>query len=311
MNLKSSKIYIAGHNGMVGSSLYRVLNDKGYKNLIGVSSKKLDLTNQSDVIDFFNKEKPDIVINAAGKVGGIKANINNPYQFLLKNLQIQNNLVECSLLNNIEKFIFIGSSSIYPRNCKQPMKEEYLLTGALEPTNEFYSIAKISGIKLCQSVRKEFKKNYFTLLPSNLYGINDSFDKEHSHVIQAMILKFHDAKIKNHKNVILWGSGSPKREFTFVDDFSESVIFAIENKLEEDFYNIGNGNEISIMDLANTIKNIIGYEGKIIWDKSKPDGISRKLMDSSKFESYGWKSKTNLQVGVSKTYEWILKNKYS
>ena len=311
MNLKSSKIYIAGHNGMVGSSLYRVLNDKGYKNLIGVSSKKLDLTNQSDVIDFFNKEKPDIVINAAGRVGGIKANINNPYQFLLKNLQIQNNLVECSLLNNIEKFIFIGSSSIYPRNCKQPMKEKYLLTGALEPTNEFYSIAKISGIKLCQSVRKEFKKNYFTLLPSNLYGINDSFNKEHSHVIQAMILKFHDAKINNNKNVILWGSGSPKREFTFVDDFSESIIFAIENKLEEDFYNVGNGNEISIMDLANTIKNIIGYEGKIIWDKSKPDGISRKLMDSSKFESYGWKSKTNLHVGVSKTYEWILKNKYN
>ncbi len=311
MNLKSSKIYIAGHNGMVGSSLYRVLNDKGYKNLIGVSSKKLDLTNQSDVIDFFNKEKPDIVINAAGKVGGIKANINNPYQFLLKNLQIQNNLVECSLLNNIEKFIFIGSSSIYPRNCKQPMKEKYLLTGALEPTNEFYSIAKISGIKLCQSVRKEFNKNYFTLLPSNLYGINDSFNKEHSHVIQAMILKFHDAKINNHKNVILWGSGSPKREFTFVDDFSESVIFAIENKLEEDFYNVGNGNEISILDLANSIKNIIGYEGEIIWDKSKPDGISRKLMDSSKFESYGWKSKTNLQVGVTKTYEWILKNKYS
>jgi GDP-L-fucose synthase len=309
MNLKSSKIYIAGHNGMVGSSLYRVLNDKGYNNLIGVSSKKLDLTNQSDVIDFFNKEKPDIVINAAGKVGGIKANINNPYQFLLKNLQIQNNLVECSLLNNVEKFIFIGSSSIYPRNCKQPMKEKYLLTGALEPTNEFYSIAKISGIKLCQSVRKEFNKNYFTLLPSNLYGINDSFNKEHSHVIQAMILKFHDAKINNHENVILWGSGSPKREFTFVDDFSESVIFAIENKLEEDFYNVGNGNEISIMDLANTIKNVIGYEGKIIWDKSKPDGISRKLMDSSKFESYGWKSRTNLKVGVYKTYEWIVKNK--
>ena len=309
MNLKSSKIYIAGHNGMVGSSLYRVLNDKGYNNLIGVSSKKLDLTNQSDVIDFFNKEKPDIVINAAGKVGGIKANINNPYQFLLKNLQIQNNLVECSLLNNVEKFIFIGSSSIYPRNCKQPMKEKYLLTGALEPTNEFYSIAKISGIKLCQSVRKEFNKNYFTLFPSNLYGINDSFNKEHSHVIQAMILKFHDAKINNHENVILWGSGSPKREFTFVDDFSESVIFAIENKLEEDFYNVGNGNEISIMDLANTIKNVIGYEGKIIWDKSKPDGISRKLMDSSKFESYGWKSRTNLKVGVYKTYEWIVKNK--
>ena len=257
----------------------------------------------------FNKEKPDIVINAAGKVGGIKANINNPYQFLLKNLQIQNNLVECSLLNNVEKFIFIGSSSIYPRNCKQPMKEKYLLTGALEPTNEFYSIAKISGIKLCQSVRKEFNKNYFTLLPSNLYGINDSFNKEHSHVIQAMILKFHDAKINNHENVILWGSGSPKREFTFVDDFSESVIFAIENKLEEDFYNVGNGNEISIMDLANTIKNVIGYEGKIIWDKSKPDGISRKLMDSSKFESYGWKSRTNLKVGVYKTYEWIVKNK--
>ena len=309
MNIKDSKIYIAGHNGMVGSSLYRVLQSNGYKNLIGLSRDKLNLLNQADVIDFFKTEKPSIVINAAGKVGGINANNLNPYEFLMENLQIQNNLIDSSLKYGVNKFIFIGTSSIYPRLSPQPIKEEYLLTGPFEPTNEGYAIAKIAGIKACNAIKKQFGKDFISLLPSNLYGVNDNFDLETAHVIQALIRKFVEASENNHTTVSLWGSGSPKREFTYVDDFSLAVMFCLENKLDKPVYNVGNGEEISIKDLAILVKEIVGFDGKIVFDKSKPDGIPRKLMDSSNFKSYGWNSSISLKDGIKTTLEWYLKNR--
>ena len=309
MNIKDSKIYIAGHNGMVGSSLYRVLQSYGYKNLIGLSRDKLNLLNQADVIDFFKTEKPSIVINAAGKVGGINANNLNPYEFLMENLQIQNNLIDSSLKYGVNKFIFIGTSSIYPRLSPQPIKEEYLLTGPFEPTNEGYAIAKIAGIKACNAIKKQFGKDFISLLPSNLYGVKDNFDLESAHVIQALIRKFVEASENNHTTVSLWGSGSPKREFTYVDDFSLAVMFCIENRLDESMYNVGNGEEISIKDLAILVKEIVGFDGKIVFDKSKPDGIPRKLMDSSNFKSCGWDSSISLKDGIKTTLEWYLKNR--
>ena len=309
MSIKDSKIYIAGHNGMVGSSLYRVLQSNGYKNLIGLSRDKLNLLNQTDVIDFFKTEKPSIVINAAGKVGGINANNLHPYEFLMENLQIQNNLIDSSLKYGVNKFIFIGTSSIYPRLSPQPIKEEYLLTGPFEPTNEGYAIAKIAGIKACNAIKKQFGKDFISLLPSNLYGVNDNFDLESAHVIQALIRKFVEASENNQPTVSLWGSGSPKREFTYVDDFSLAVMFCIENRLDESMYNVGNGKEVSIKDLATLIQEIVGFDGKIVFDKSKPDGIPRKLMDSSNFKSFGWNSSISLEDGIKTTLEWYLKNR--
>jgi len=307
MNLKS-KIYIAGHRGMVGSAIWRTLTAKGYTNLIGASSNELDLRNQQAVWDFISKEKPDAIIDAAARVGGILANNNYPYQFIMENMQIQNNLIDSALQGGIEKFIFLGSSCIYPRLAPQPLKEEYLLTGDLEPTNEWYAIAKITGVKACQAIRKQFDKDYVSLMPTNLYGTHDNFDLNTSHVLPAMMRKFHEAKGNNHAPVTLWGSGTPLREFLFVDDMAQAVVFALENKLPDYLYNIGTGVDLTIKALAETIQKITGHQGEIIWDDTKPDGTPRKLMDISKMHDLGWKHKVDLEQGIQMTYDWFVKN---
>ena len=305
---KKEKIYIAGHKGMVGSAVWRALEKRGYTNLIGVSSTKLNLRNQQAVLDFYKEEKPSIVIDAAAKVGGILANKDYPYNFLMQNMQIQNNLIDGALNSGIEKFIFLGSSCIYPKFAPQPLKEEYLLTDPLEPTNEWYAIAKISGVKACQAIRNQYGKDFVSLMPTNLYGYFDNFDLQSSHVLPAMLRKFHEAKINGNTPVKLWGSGTPMREFLFVDDMAEAVVFALENKLPEYLYNIGSGKDISIKQLAETIQNVVGHKGDIIWDNSKPDGTPRKLLDVSKMKALGWHYSTNLKEGVEKTYQWFQEN---
>ena len=310
MLYKNSKIYVAGHNGMVGSSVLRLLKLKGFNNLIFKSSNELDLRNQKLVYHFFKKENPEFVINAAAKVGGILANDTYPYEFLMDNLLIQNNLIKSALDSGVKKFIFLGSSCIYPKFANQPIKEEYLLNGYLEPTNEWYAIAKISGLKLCQSIKKQFGKEFISLMPTNLYGPNDNFDLNSSHVIPALIRKIHEAKKRNADNVELWGTGNPKREFLHTDDLANAILFALKNKINHDFLNVGSGIEISITNLAELIKNIIGYDGTIIWDKSKPDGTPRKLIDSTKINKLGWFSKIELKNDIKETYEWYL-NSYN
>jgi GDP-L-fucose synthase len=318
---KNSKIYIAGHNGMVGSAIWRNLKKNGYTNLIGRTSSELDLRNQQAVNNFFQQEKPEIVIDAAARVGGILANNEYPYNFLMENLQIQNNLIDAAHKNDTNKFIFLGSSCIYPKHAPQPLKEEYLLTDSLEPTNEWYAIAKIAGVKACEAIRKQYNKDFVSLMPTNLYGPNDNFDLKTSHVLPAMIRKFHEAKEQpsafdsaqsavehEHKPVELWGSGSPMREFLHVDDLAEAVSFAVENKLEENLYNIGVGKDLTIKDLAGTIQEIVDHKGEIIWDSSKPDGTPRKLMDVSKMKQQGWEAKIELQDGIRETYAWFLEN---
>jgi GDP-L-fucose synthase len=308
MATTNSKIYIAGHRGMVGSAVWRILASKGYSNLIGKTSKELDLTNQQAVSDFYNQEQLDVVIDAAAKVGGILANNDYPYLFLMENLQIQNNLIDGAHKAGIEKFIFLGSSCIYPKLASQPLKEEYLLTGPLEPTNEWYAIAKITGVKACEAIRKQSEKDYVSLMPTNLYGSHDNFDLNTSHVLPAMLRKFHEAKINNHSDVTLWGSGTPMREFLFVDDMAEAVVYALENKLPEHLYNVGSGKDITIKELAETIQKVTGHQGEIIWDASKPDGTPRKLMDTSKMKELGWEYSTELKEGIEKTYAWFLEN---
>lgn len=305
---KDSKIYIAGHRGMVGSSIWRQLSEQGYTNLIGLSSQELDLKDQKAVAEFFEAKKPDVVIDAAARVGGILANNNYPYQFLMENMQIQNNLIDASLKNDVEKFIFLGSSCIYPKLAPQPLKEEYLLTDTLEPTNEWYAVAKITGIKICEAIRKQFGKDYVSLMPTNLYGTHDNFDLNTSHVLPAMIRKFHEAKENNNAAVTLWGSGTPMREFLFVDDMAASVIFALENVLPEHLYNVGTGVDLTIKELAELIQKVVGHEGEIVWDSEKPDGTPRKLMDVSKMHDLGWKHKIDLEAGIAKTYNWFLEN---
>ena len=308
MITKNTKIYIAGHLGMVGSAVWRALENNGYHKLIGKTSRELDLRNQQAVLDFYNEEQPEAVIDAAAKVGGILANNDFPYQFLMDNLQIQNNLIDGALKTSIEKFIFLGSSCIYPKFAKQPLKEEYLLTDSLEPTNEWYAIAKITGIKACQAIRKQYQKEYVSLMPTNLYGSFDNFDLQTSHVLPAMLRKFHQAKINNHSDVLLWGSGTPMREFLYVDDMAEAVVYALENNLPECIYNVGSGKDITIKELAETIQKITGHKGNILWDTSKLDGTPRKLMDVSKMKEMGWEYNTELQQGVEKTYSWFLEN---
>jgi GDP-L-fucose synthase len=305
---KDTKIYIAGHRGMVGSAVWRALESKGYTNLIGFTSRELDLRNQEMVLDFYHTEKPEIVIDTAAKVGGILANNDFPYQFLMENMQIQNNLIDSALKVGVDKFIFLGSSCIYPKFAPQPLKEEYLLTDSLEQTNEWYAIAKISGVKACQAIRKQFQKDYVSLMPTNLYGTHDNFDLNSSHVLPAMIRKFHEAKNNNNADVILWGSGTPMREFLFVDDMAEAVVYALENELPEYLYNIGTGEDLTIKELAETIQQVIGHEGNLLWDSSKPDGTPRKLMDISKMHNLGWRHKVKLKQGIEKTYAWFLKN---
>lgn len=304
---KDSKIYIAGHRGMVGSAIWRALKAKGYTNLLGKTSKELDLRNQKAVADFFETEKPEVVIDAAARVGGILANKDYPYQFLMENLQIQNNLIDTAHKTEVEKFIFLGSSCIYPRLAPQPLKEEYLLTGSLEPTNEWYAIAKIAGVKACEAIRKQFGKDYVSLMPTNLYGSHDNFDLKTSHVLPAMIRKFHEAKI-NNEPVELWGSGSPMREFLYVDDMADAVIFALENKLPEHLYNIGTGKDLTIKELAELIQKVVGHEGEILWDSSKPDGTPRKLMNVDRLKHEGWVANTSLEDGIYKTYTWFLEH---
>ena len=305
---KTLKIYIAGHRGMVGSAIWRTLEAKGYSNLIGRTSQELDLRDQAAVDAFYNLEKPDAVIDAAAKVGGILANNDFPYEFLMQNMQIQNNLIDGAFKSGIEKFIFLGSSCIYPKFAPQPLKEEYLLTDSLEPTNEWYALAKISGVKACESIRKQYAKDYVSLMPTNLYGYNDNFDLKSSHVLPAMIRKFHEAKVNNHSPVRLWGSGTPMREFLFVDDLAQAVVYALEKKLDDHLYNVGSGKDVTIKELASMIQKITGHQGDIIWDATKPDGTPRKLMDVSKMNAMGWQFSIELETGIQKTYDWFLKN---
>jgi len=306
---KNLKIFIAGHNGMVGSAIWRALEMKGYTSLNGKKSKDLDLRNQSAVQQFFEKERPEVVIDAAARVGGILANNNYPYTFLMENMQIQNNLIDSAHKFDVKKFIFLGSSCIYPKYAPQPLKEEYLLTDSLEPTNEWYAIAKISGVKACEAIRKQYGKDFVSLLPTNLYGYHDNFDLQTSHVLPAMIRKFHDAKEQDHTPVELWGSGTPMREFLHVDDLAEAVVFVMENKLDDSLFNVGTGDDLTIKELATMIQRIIGHKGEIIWDSSKPDGTPRKLMDVSKIKAAGWVAKINLEDGIKMTYQWFLENR--
>ena len=305
---KRTKIYIAGHKGMVGSAVWRALVTKGYTNLVGKTSKELNLLDQQSVLHFYKNEQPEVVIDAAAKVGGIHANNNFPYQFIMENMQIQNNLIDGAYKTGVEKFIFLGSSCIYPKFAPQPLKEEYLLSDSLEPTNEWYAIAKISGVKACEAIRKQYNKDYVSLMPTNLFGYFDNFDLQSSHVLPAMLRKFHEAKINNQSDVILWGSGAPKREFLFVDDMADAVVYALENNLPDHLYNVGTGQDITIKELAETIQKITGHSGNIIWDANKPDGTPRKLMDVSKIKNLGWEYSTELELGINKTYKWFLEN---
>jgi GDP-L-fucose synthase len=293
---------------MVGSAVWRALSAAGYTNLLGRSSKELDLRNQAEVNAFFAQEKPGVVIDAAAKVGGILANNTYPYAFLMDNLQIQNNLIAAALHTDVAKFIFLGSSCIYPKLAPQPLKEEYLLTGPLETTNEWYAIAKIAGVKACEAIRKEFGKDYVSLMPTNLYGPFDNFDLQSSHVLPAMIRKFHEAKHNHHATVTLWGSGTPMREFLHVDDLAQAVLFALENTLPEHLYNVGSGTDLTIKDLALLIQKEVGHQGEIIWDASKPDGTPRKLMDVSKMNANGWKAQIGLPEGIGTTIDWFVSN---
>ena len=298
----NSKIYITGHNGMVGSACWRALKDKSYKNIIGYSSKDLDLRDQKKVFEIIKSEKPDVIINAAARVGGILENSQKPYEFLMDNMLIQNNLIKTAHELNIEKFIFLGSSCIYPKMAPQPLKEEYLLTGPLEETNQWYAIAKISGVKLIEALREQYNRDYISLMPTNLYGPGDNYDLETSHVLPAMLRKFHEAKENNKSEVILWGTGNPKREFLHVDDLARAVVFSIENPLSDSLYNIGSLMEVSIRELAELISKIVGYDVRIKWDQTKPDGTPRKLMDSSKINLAGWKVKIDLKKGIESLY---------
>jgi len=307
---QNSKIYIAGHKGMVGSACHRLFQSKGYKNLIYKTSKELDLRNQIEVNLFFEEHKPDAVIIAAAKVGGIHANNTYGYDFLIDNLQIQNNLISASEKNNVGKVIFLGSSCIYPKMAPQPLKEEYLLTGSLEETNQWYATAKIAGVKSIEALNKYKNKNYVSLMPTNLYGQNDNYDLNNSHVLPALLRKFHEAKINNHSEVVLWGSGEPLREFLNVDDLAEAILFSLVNDLDSDLYNVGSGHEISIKELAIMIQQIIGHKGEIIWDKNKPNGTPRKILDSSKLLSIGWNPKTGLYEGIKKVYSHLEANQF-
>lgn len=305
---KNVKIYVAGHNGMVGSAILRKLKTEGYEKIIFRTSKELDLTNQLATEVFFASEMPDCVILAAAKVGGIGANIKEPAEFLMENLKIQTNVIDSSFKNKVKKLIFLGSSCIYPKEAKQPLKEEYLLTGKLESTNEGYAIAKIAGIKACEYYNKEYKANYISIMPPNLYGINDNFDPIKSHIVAALIRKMHEAKLRDEPNVEIWGSGNQYRELMFVDDLADAVIFIMENYNEAEFINVGTGIDSTIKEIAEVIKEIVGYKGHLIYDKSKPDGMSRKLLDVTRINALGWKSETRFEEGIKATYDWYLNN---
>lgn len=305
---KASKIYIAGHKGMAGSAIHRKLIENGYTNFVLRTSKELDLTIQKDVKQFFDTEKPDIVIMAAAKVGGIMANIQSSAVFLYDNLMMQNNVINSAYENGVKKLVFLGSSCIYPRECPQPMKEEYLLDGKVEPTNEGYAIAKIAGMKLCEMYNKQYGTNYISIMPCNLYGIGDNFNPMRSHVVAATIRKFHEAKINKNPTVTIWGSGNARRELLFVDDMADACVYLMETYSGNDFFNVGMGIDVSITELSLLIKDIVGYEGNLEYDRSMPDGMPQKLMDCSRLKQMGWSYKTSLREGLEKTYKWYLDN---
>lgn len=309
----NNKIYLAGHAGMVGSAIHRQLVRKQYSNIITKNLSELDLTRQSDVEEFFQKERPGIVIVAAAKVGGILANDMFRAEFIYENLMIESNIIQAAFKYNVQKLIFLGSSCIYPKLAPQPLKEEYLLSGYLEYTNEPYAIAKIAGIKLCENYYRQYGCNYYSVMPTNLFGVNDNFNLNTSHVLPALIRKFHEAKVKSQPEVVVWGSGTPKREFLYVDDLAEAIVFLLEKVNADDLYksgisqiNIGMGEDLTISELATIISEVIGYSGKIVYDASKPDGTPRKLLDVSRINNLGWKAKTDLKSGIKKTYEWYL-----
>ena len=305
---KDDKIFVAGHNGLVGSAIVRNLISKGYENIIVRTRAQLDLTNQAKVKEFFNNEHPDIIVLAAAKVGGINANNTTPAEFIYENLQIQNNVIHTAHELGVKKLLFLGSTCIYPKLANQPIKEEYLLTGELEKTNEAYAIAKIAGLKMCQFYKKQYGDNFISCMPTNLYGPHDNYDLENSHVLPAMIRKFHEAKINNSGRVELWGSGTPLREFLYVDDMADACVYLLENYNEIEHVNIGTGLEVSIKELAETISSAVGYKGDICWNSQMPDGTMRKLTDVTKLHSIGWKHKVELGEGVQLAYKWFCEN---
>lgn len=308
--LKTAKIFVAGSRGMVGSAIVRNLEQNGFTNIITKSSKELDLRNQQAVFEFFETEKPEYVFLAAAKVGGIHANNTYPAEFIYDNMMIQNNVIHAAYLNKVEKLFFLGSSCIYPKFAPQPLKEEYLLTGALEPTNEAYAIAKISGLKMCEFYKKQYGCNFISAMPTNLYGINDNFNLQNSHVLPALLRKFIEAKQNNSSEVVVWGSGTPMREFLFVDDLAEACVFLMQNYNDAETVNIGTGEDVTIKELAETIKKTVGFEGDLVFDATKPDGTPRKLLDVSKINNLGWKHKVNLQQGIKKTLDWVTENDF-
>ncbi len=306
--MKDTKIYIAGHTGLIGVALLSKYKKEGFENIVVRIHKELDLTRQSDVDDFFRTEKPQYVILAAAKVGGIHANSKYPAQFIYENISIQTNIIHSAYLYGVKKLLFFGSACTYPRKCPQPMKEEYLLSGYLEPTNEPYAVAKIAGIKMCQAYNKQYGTNFICAVPTNTYGLNDNFSPEESHVIPALIMKFHNAKQKNESAVTIWGTGRPMREFIYVDDVADACFFLMHRYNESNIINVGTGREVSIKELAHLIKEVVGYDGKIIFDTSKPDGSHRKSLDVTNLKNLGWQAKTSLKDGLQKTYHWYLRH---
>ena len=305
---KDAKIYVAGHRGLVGSAIMRKLKKEGYNNLVYRTSSELDLRRQEKVEDFFEEQKPEYVILAAAKVGGIQANDTYSAEFLYDNLMIETNVIEAAYQNDVKKLLFLGSSCIYPKFADQPMKEDYLLSGKLESTNEGYAVAKITGIKLCEHYNKQYGTNFISAMPTNLYGPNDNFDLETSHVLPALIRKFHEAKINDEGEVVIWGTGKPKREFLHVDDLADSLLFLMNNYNGDQFINVGVGKDISILELSRLIKDVVGFEGKIVNDLSKPDGTPRKLLDVSRLNNLGWRAQISLEEGIRDTYQWFKEN---
>ncbi len=305
---KTSKIYVAGHRGMVGSAIVRELVKHGYKNIITRTHSELNLCRQEAVENFFAKEKPEYVFLAAARVGGIMANVSSPGSFLYENLMIENNVINSSFENNVKKLLFLGSSCIFPRLAPQPMKEEYLMTGKVEPTNEGYAVAKIAGMKLCEMYNKQYGVDYISIMPCNLYGYEDNFDSIRSHVVPAMIRKFHEAKINNLSEVVVWGTGKARRELMFSDDVAGACLYLMEHYSGNEFFNAGTGLDYSIEEIAEAVKKTVGYTGKIVFDHTKPDGMPQKLLDVSKLTKAGWTYKTSLEEGLKLTYEWYLRN---
>ncbi len=305
---RTDKIFVAGHRGLVGSAIVRNLECKGYTNIITRTHKEMDLKNQAQVYDFFAKEKPDVVVLAAAKVGGINANNTTPAEFAYENLQIQCNVINAAHENHVKKLLFLGSTCIYPKMAPQPIPEDALLTGPLEQTNEAYAIAKISGMQMCKYYKRQYGDDFISCMPTNLYGPHDNYDLSGSHVMPAMIRKFHEAKVKNASVVVLWGTGSPLREFLYVDDMADACVFLLENYSGEQHVNIGTGKEVTIRELAEIVKRTVGYEGEIVWDSSMPDGTKRKLCDVTRLHSLGWTHKVDLEEGVKLAYEWFKEN---